>query len=565
MWITARECVSCHHQGLGMIALAAVREHGLPIDEQALADQVVAVKADLDETERLVTGIGTFNGQIGNAYRGVALATVGEPTGRWSDLTAHYLAGKQAEDGSIRSESHRPPLEDSPLTATAWSLRALRMFAPRGRSAEIAERVRRATAWLEGATAHDTEDRASQLLGLTWAGVAADVTAPLARVLLAEQRDDGGWAQMPTRASDAYATGQTLAALHVSGHLAVDTPAYQRGLAFLLRTQERDGSWHVVTRRKTPGLPHFETGFPHGVDQFISFAGTAWAVTALALAYDRPGTDALLATARPGPARERDLLDIVLFGSVDELRAALARGDAVTNEVVFAAATRDPARLGLVLEHGGSADAMTSGNAGLLAVAAGYSGAGANVDWLLAHGAIVDAEDEAGVTALARAAASGGDVRTLRVLLEAGASPNIRAKGFEGATPMSWAFAVADQRKLELLVERGATLRGLHAYHEPLVVTAVIDRNLELLELVLKHGALVDERSAEGLTALHWAATVDSGGTAFAERLLRAGADPRATTPGGLTARTLAVRHGNRSVEKLLRTQEAASAPAAAR
>ncbi|MCA9048735.1 MAG: hypothetical protein KDA89_08400, partial [Planctomycetaceae bacterium] len=49
---------------------------------------------------------------------------------------------------------------------------------------------------------------------------------------------------------------------------------------FLLNTQCEDGSWHVVTRAE--GFqPYYESGFPHGEDQFISIAASAWAVIAL--------------------------------------------------------------------------------------------------------------------------------------------------------------------------------------------------------------------------------------------------------------------------------------------
>ncbi len=61
-----------------------------------------------------------------------------------------------------------------------------------------------------------------------------------------------------------------------------DDPSYRRGLAFLIRTQEADGSWHVTSRSK-PFQTYFESGFPHGKDQFISIAATAWATAALVL------------------------------------------------------------------------------------------------------------------------------------------------------------------------------------------------------------------------------------------------------------------------------------------
>jgi hypothetical protein len=56
---------------------------------------------------------------------------------------------------------------------------------------------------------------------------------------------------------------------------------YQKGVGYLLRTQLEDGTWFV--RSRAFGFqPHFESGFPHGTDQFISVSATAWAASALA-------------------------------------------------------------------------------------------------------------------------------------------------------------------------------------------------------------------------------------------------------------------------------------------
>jgi hypothetical protein len=63
----------------------------------------------------------------------------------------------------------------------------------------------------------------------------------------------------------------------------VADPVYQRGVDYLLRSQAADGSWHVKSRSIWL-QPYFESGFPHGQDQFISAAGTAWASMALAAA-----------------------------------------------------------------------------------------------------------------------------------------------------------------------------------------------------------------------------------------------------------------------------------------
>jgi hypothetical protein len=81
-------------------------------------------------------------------------------------------------------------------------------------------------------------------------------------------------------ASDAYATGQAMYALAVSG-MAVSSVTYTRAVDYLRRTQLEDGTWQV--RSRSIGFqPYVDTGFPHGEDQFISAAATAWAVMALA-------------------------------------------------------------------------------------------------------------------------------------------------------------------------------------------------------------------------------------------------------------------------------------------
>jgi len=47
-----------------------------------------------------------------------------------------------------------------------------------------------------------------------------------------------------------------------------------------LKTQLEDGSWFVQSR-SFPIQKYFESGFPHGRNQFISAAATSWATIAL--------------------------------------------------------------------------------------------------------------------------------------------------------------------------------------------------------------------------------------------------------------------------------------------
>ena len=79
--------------------------------------------------------------------------------------------------------------------------------------------------------------------------------------------------------ADAYAPGQALYALKTSGLEATSVP-YEKGLQYLRDTQLEDGTSHVRSRAVAV-QPYFETGCPHGIDQFISTAATAWAAIAL--------------------------------------------------------------------------------------------------------------------------------------------------------------------------------------------------------------------------------------------------------------------------------------------
>ena len=170
----------------------------------------------------------------------------------------------------------RPPIEGNAITATALSLRAVQLY---GRAPD--ERIGRAREWLRAATPRTTEERAMQVLGLAWAKAPADQIERAADALRTEQRPDGGWGQLLTLESDAYATGQALVALEAAGQ-SVSSAPFRRGIGFLLRTQFPDGSWLVRTR-SFPLQPLRDSGFPQGKHQWISAAGTSWAAMALSL------------------------------------------------------------------------------------------------------------------------------------------------------------------------------------------------------------------------------------------------------------------------------------------
>jgi N-acyl-D-amino-acid deacylase len=207
--------------------------------------------------------------------------------GSWKmdDITSamvSFLLKNQEADGHFSSNLNRPPLEDSIVTSTAIVAYYTQKFGPADQKAEVARSVNSAKEWLLKAPTSSQEDRNSKLWGLNLLTADKEHAEKERKQILASQRADGGWAQLAGMESDAYATGQTLFVLEETG-TPVAHPAYQRGVRFLLETQLKDGSWHVKTRSK-PVQTFFDSGFPHGKDQFISISATSWAVAALAAA-----------------------------------------------------------------------------------------------------------------------------------------------------------------------------------------------------------------------------------------------------------------------------------------
>jgi hypothetical protein len=261
---------------------AAVRPLGFRIDEAAMRDQMARTRAYLESwRERQLQDI-AIPGQIDTtAYILAGLASADYAPDAATDALARYVLRRQFAGGSWHVASHRPPIESSSIAMTAVSIRALDAYAPAPVKADYTRAVRRGAAWLATATPATTEDHVFVLLGLHWARHDSPAIRRTGDTLIALQRADGGWSQLPTLASDAYATGQALTALVKSGALKSSDPAYRKGVRFLLDSQLEDGSWYVRTRA-IPVQMYFDAEFPHGQDQFISAAASNWATMALA-------------------------------------------------------------------------------------------------------------------------------------------------------------------------------------------------------------------------------------------------------------------------------------------
>jgi ankyrin repeat protein len=273
-------CVSCHHNLLGLMTAKTVRRRGFPLDEKIAASELRVLAEDMASTrDQALQGIVVPGGLFTTTgYILLSLAASDHPADASTDALVRLLRRAQFADGRWVSPV-RPPSEASVFTATAVSVRGIQLYG-NPRSAADRDAIERGATWLRKSTPANTEDVTFQLLGLVWTRAAASERRAAVDALLAAQRSDGGWAQLDYRASDAYATGQVLVALHEAG-VSARSPAYQRGVRYLLDTQLADGSWRVLSRT-LPTQHYFESDFPHGEHQFISAAGTNWATQALA-------------------------------------------------------------------------------------------------------------------------------------------------------------------------------------------------------------------------------------------------------------------------------------------
>jgi hypothetical protein len=259
---------------------------GIAVDAEAAAHPIRStLEVWRSRRDALMVSREVAGGANELTYGLLMLAEAGVPPDSTTDMAVANLIGLQRSDGTWVFADTRPPQADnSRIHFTAMAVRGLDVYAPPGLRRDVQTRIERARQFLRSAVPTSSQDEAFKLLGLVWSRAPAPDIAQQVKRLLALQRADGGWAQLSTMAPDAYATGQALYAMHVSGASTAGR-AYQDGVAYLLRTQLDDGTWFV--RSRAFGFqPYFESGFPHGRDQFISASATAWAVIALATPSD---------------------------------------------------------------------------------------------------------------------------------------------------------------------------------------------------------------------------------------------------------------------------------------
>ncbi len=292
-WLSARRCAACHHVPMPSWALTEAGLRGYAIDkefvattaesllggkEALLASKIFPDPAAVSDPRPQGRGLNMGLPMLAVAARALPSLTAGQEQSL--KRIAEEIVKKQQPDGSWEffATLRRPPINECQTTDAAWIVMALQ--ATSGPDAPDSQRdaLTKALTWLDRAeNAHTHQDKALRvILGVRF-GKSSEALQTTIDELRALQRDDGGWSQtVPESKSDAFATGQTLYALSLA-RLTAERPEIQRGIDFLIATQQPDGSWPMTSR----ATPNGEPGSAKLLTP-ITCAASSWATLGLA-------------------------------------------------------------------------------------------------------------------------------------------------------------------------------------------------------------------------------------------------------------------------------------------
>ena len=285
-WRENKTCSTCHHGTMTVWALSEAKSQGYAVAPETLAEMTKWTKErpfkDIEKLRDTRPGWNMVNTPA--LYLAVMAQVVPKQDAVSADelkqiadhLTRHQEAGGYWSWSLAPPANRFPPFFESDEVVTLLANSALRPHVPADPKEKSTMRESRdnAAAWLTKTPSTDTTQAAAiQLLVKVLAGESAKSLQPEGDSLMSRQKRDGGWAQLQDLASDAYATGQVLYVLNLAG-VKSNRAEVQRGLAFLVATQEENGSWPMLLRAQ-PGEKRGTNRVP------ITYFGSAWATLAL--------------------------------------------------------------------------------------------------------------------------------------------------------------------------------------------------------------------------------------------------------------------------------------------
>ncbi|HQX50556.1 MAG TPA: hypothetical protein PLY87_02100 [Planctomycetaceae bacterium] len=292
-WLKTRKCAACHHVPMPLWALSEAERQGYAIDKEFVTSTIESLLGSRDKlmSSRIFPnpadtpdprpqGRGLNMGLPFLTVAARSMPALEERQKQSLKLITEEILQKQQPDGAWEffATLRRPPINESQTTDAAWIIMALQDDT--GPDAPEIQRtaLSKAITWLNAEIGTDVhQDKVLKVLLATRSARPPEMVQSTIDELLALQRADGGWSQtVPELKSDAFATGQTLYVLSLSGYTA-EHSEIQRGIDFLVATQSADGSWPMLSRSTPDGSP--------GIASLLSpitCAASSWATLGLA-------------------------------------------------------------------------------------------------------------------------------------------------------------------------------------------------------------------------------------------------------------------------------------------
>jgi hypothetical protein len=272
-WRKENACYSCHNNGDAARALYIALRLRRSVPTAALADTTRWLQRPSGWDRN--GGEGPFSDKKLARLQFAAALVEAHAAGqaknaRAVEAAARFVVGEQSKDGSwqvVRPGTLGGPTTHGTTLATSLAVATLRQAG----TGPYREAIARAETWLRKAPLDSVLDAAAVLLAL---GKAADPAAKVQRqrcleMLRKGEARTGGWGPYVRSAPEVFDTAVVLLALAQQEQTADVRARRQRGRAYLLRMQEKDGSWIETTR-------------PTGAESYAQrISTTAWATMAL--------------------------------------------------------------------------------------------------------------------------------------------------------------------------------------------------------------------------------------------------------------------------------------------